>query len=216
MHKEIEFKVKISKEEFINFLQNKEIWKSIYINGLMVKEDILYESTNGVVRLRKNSSSSLDEPLEEFLFKDNVIKSSINSDICYKEKKIINGYENNEESESEVANPETFVKIMKAVGSKEKFRKEKRSISIGFDNLSKFKRLDWGSYGINPEFICVNQKYLYLEIEAIVDVSPKYFIDEINESKISEVISILEEAVKTLGFDPSKKDSRPWMEIVKE
>lgn len=216
MHKEIEFKIEISKEDFIKFLENEEIWKSIYINGLLIKEDILYESKKGVVRLRKNSAGHLGDSLDEFLFKDEILKSKINSDICYKEKEIINGYESNKESESEVANPETFIKIMEAVGSKEKFRKEKRSISISFEDLSKFKQLNWGSYAINPEFVCVNQKYLYLEIEAIVEVSPKYFIDDINDSKINEVISILEEAVKTLGFDPSKKDPRPWTEIVKK
>ena len=61
----------------------------------------------------------------------------------------------------------------------------------------------------NIEFVIVNDKFYYIEIEWIAD-----FTNKIRNS--NDVIEFLEGKVKELGFDPRNKDSRTWIQIVKD
>ena len=61
----------------------------------------------------------------------------------------------------------------------------------------------------NIEFVIVNDKFYYIEIEWIAD-----FTNKIRNS--NDVIEFLEGKIKELGFDPRNKDPRTWVQIVKD
>ena len=61
----------------------------------------------------------------------------------------------------------------------------------------------------NIEFVIVNDKFYYIEIEWISE-----FTNKIRNS--NDVIEFLEGKIKELGFDPRNKDSRTWIQIVKD
>ena len=104
--------------------------------------------------------------------------------------------------ETKIEDPDVFRHIMEALNVPVFFTKKKDAMEVVFKNdLMKDK--------YNIEFVIVNDKFYYIEIEWIAD-----FTNKIRNS--NDVIEFLEGKVKELGFDPRNKDSRTWIQIVKD
>ena len=115
---------------------------------------------------------------------------------CIKVKKIENGIELNQEFETFVQDDEAIRKLMEVQGLKKFFSKQKESISVysratGIDDIE-----------FHLELVTVN--------------GLKYAETEVVQSELAadKVRAGLEQYMKMLGLDVSKRDSRSWMEIL--
>lgn len=213
MGNELEFKIKLTPELIKSFMTNDKIWSEndLYIDEVSVKKDSYYKSpyiplkTGNIVRIRNEYSCGKYD--ERSFLTDNITNEYLEkispeckeSFICFKEKNIIDGCEITKEFES-INQEHVGEKIIAALGGEEYFSKEKKSISFKFFN-------DPNRGNFNIELVCVNKQYYYLEIEWVGD-----FTEEISDSE--KVFKYLENIVTKLGFDPSNKDPRSWMEII--
>lgn len=213
MGNELEFKIKLTPELVKSFMTNDKIWNEndLYIDEIMVKKDSYYKSpyvplkTGNIVRIRNEYSCGKYNDIS--FLTDNITDEELEkisseckeSFICFKEKSVIDGCEITKEFES-INQEHVGEKIIEALGGKEYFSKEKKSISFNF-----FYDPNRGNFNI--ELVCVNKQYYYLEIEWVGD-----FTEELSDSE--KVFKYLENIVTKLGFDSSNKDPRSWMEII--
>ena len=213
MGNELEFKIKLTPKLIKSFMENDKIWRDndLYIDEIMIKKDSYYKNpyvplkTGNIVRIRNEYSCGKYD--EKVFLTNNITDEEIeniqpeckSSFICFKEKTIVDGYEITKEFES-VNEEGVGEKIIEALGGKEYFSKEKKSISFNFFN-------DPNRGNFNIELVCVNKQYYYLEIEWVGDLT-----EELSDS--DKIFKYLENIVTKLGFDPSNKDPRSWMEII--
>ena len=180
MANEIEFKVEITKKEYEDFKKNNKKM----IKEFVSKSDEFYHKNDKgtVIRIRKSNDDYY---------------------LCYKEKTITSSKtEVTKEFETKIDDPDVFRHIMGALGESIFFKKTKDALEVVFDR-------DPLKDKYNIEFVIVNDKFYYIEIEWIAD-----FTSKIKNS--DDVIEFLEQKVRDLGFDPSNKDIRPWMQIIKD
>ena len=178
MANEIEFKIEITKDEYKEFEKNN---KNL-IEGYVHKSDEFYNcpTKGNVIRIRKTD--------DEYY-------------LCYKNKNFKGKVEVTDEYETKIEDPDVFRHIMEALNISVFFTKKKDAMEVVFKN-------DPMKDKYNIEFVIVNDKFYYIEIEWIAD-----FTNKIRNS--NDVIEFLEGKVKELGFDPRNKDSRTWIQIVK-
>lgn len=210
MANEIEFKINVGKSGIKKILDTKYFnSKNLCLYGFNIKRDMYFESSKEgeVIRIRQAQSvgmSNIDRFFDDIKFNE---KSFSESYLCYKNKGFSEDgkTEITNEYETQINDPEPFIKIMESKGVNVHFTKEKKSVLIEFVN-----DIYKNSYHI--ELVCVNNKHWYIEIE---------WIDEINENSVhfntvDKIISYLDGLVLELGFDPfNSKDPRSWKEIVK-
>ena len=169
MANEIEFKVKLTKEQIIEFF-NKRIKRNRCKNGKIlydsfyIKNDYYYETPNknDVIRIREEDKRvigliKLDaDPFEYCKYSDTI---NILKFLTYKKKSTVDGNEINEEFETNIYSKNVFEKIMESLGVKQYFRKNKISVTIDNQIVDEFV-----DYGIryNIDLVCVNDKYYYL------------------------------------------------------
>ena len=179
MANEIEFKIEITKDEYKEFEKNNKK----LIEGYVHKSDEFYYCSNigSVIRIRKSD--------DEYY-------------LCYKNKTFKGKVEVTDEYETKIEDPDVFRHIMKALNVPVSFTKKKDAMEVVLKN-------DPMKDKYNIEFVIVNDKFYYIEIEWVAE-----FTNKIRNS--NEVIKFLEGKIKELGFDPRNKDSRPWIQIVKD
>jgi len=206
MANEIEFKVPIEEKDLKRFLENKPLWTSLNLNTKYVetKLDEFFENpeTNkgNVVRIR---GVTILKSIDDFFKPGGKNNKDSKYYLCYKRKnKSSDGLsEITEEYETLIEDHTVFEKIMEACKHNIFFRKMKKAINVEF--LQDKQRNNY-----NIEFVCVNDKFYYLEVEWIGNFN--------NVAKNpNEVIKYLENRCRDLGFDPTNKDPRMWREIVK-
>lgn len=214
---EIEFKVKLTKEQFIEFF-NKRFRENCCEGGVIIydsfydKNDYYYKSPNkdDVIRIRdeiKRVFKMVKENTNPFKCCDKSDMIKALSFLCYKNKLIINGIEVNEEIETTIENEIVFDKIMESLGVEQYFHKNKKSILIDSQTGDEFV-----DYGIkyNIELVCVNDKYYYLEAEYIGLIGKDEKIKSASDAiKFLETRKIIKD-----NFDVSVKDPRSWIEII--
>lgn len=207
MANEIEFKINVGEEGIKKILDTDYFnSKNLCLCSFTIKRDMYFKpSKEGeVIRIRQNQSigmANVNKFFEEIKFDDKTFSESY---LCYKNKGFSDDGETEvtNEYETSIDDPEPFIKIMESKKSDVYFIKEKKSILIEISN-----DIHKNSYHI--ELVCVNNKHFYIEIEWVGDLLNPNF------NTTDKVISYLEGIILELGFNPFKKDSRPWMEIVK-
>lgn len=217
MANEIEFKVKLTKEQIIEFF-NKRIKRNRCKNGKIlydsfyIKNDYYYETPNkdDVIRIREEDKRvigliKLDTDPFEYCKYSNTI--NILKFLTYKKKSTVDGNEINEEFETNIYSKNVFEKIMESLGVKQYFRKNKISVTIDNQIVDEFV-----DYGIryNIDLVCVNDKYYYLEAEYTGIIGEDKKIKTTSDAiKFLETRKIIKD-----NFDVSVKDPRSWIEIV--
>ena len=179
MANEIEFKIEITKDEYKEFEKNNKK----LIKGYVYKSDEFYNCPikGNVIRIRKSDDDYY---------------------LCYKNKNFKGNVEVTDEYETKIEDPDVFRHIMEALNVSVFFTKKKDAMEVVLKNdpmKDKYK----------IEFVIVNDKFYYIEIEWISE-----FTNKIRNS--NDVIEFLESKIKELGFDPRNKDSRSWVQIVKD
>ena len=179
MANEIEFKIEITKDEYKEFEKNNKK----LIEGYVHKSDEFYNCPikGNVIRIRKSD--------DEYY-------------LCYKNKNFKGKVEVTDEYETKIEDTDVFRHIMEALNVSVFFTKKKDAMEVVFKN-------DPMKDKYNIEFVIVNDKFYYIEIEWIAD-----FTIKIRNS--NDVIEFLEGKIKELGFDPRNKDYRTWIQIVKD
>ena len=179
MANEIEFKIEITKDEYKEFEKNNKK----LIKGYVHKSDEFYNCPikGNVIRIRKSDDDYY---------------------LCYKNKNFKGNVEVTDEYETKIEDPDVFRYIMEALNVSVFFAKKKDAMEVVLKN-------DPMKDKYNIEFVIVNDKFYYIEIEWISE-----FTNKIRNS--NDVIEFLESKVKELGFDPRNKDSRSWVQIVKD
>ena len=195
MAKEIEIKIPVTDSEYDRLLQQmKEGTGAAGKLEHIIKKDEYFSRYDSEEERRASDeprvirirTEKTDEEAEEKSF------------FCFKFKTIQNGMEFNSENESFVQNGAVLKQFLEISGYKKYFEKHKES-------WSRYYEPDWAE-GIcfHPELVIVNG-HKYMETE--VTDSPK-------DPQL--VRQGLEKFVTGLGLDISKKDSRSWMEIIRE
>ena len=117
---------------------------------------------------------------------------------CLKFKTIQNGVEFNSENETLIQDEQPLELFMKYADYKKYFEKNKDSYAVYCNS----------DVDIEVEF----------HLELVIVNGHKYVEIEVTQSQLeSDRISrALEAFVVQLGFDPTKKDSRSWMEIIRD
>ena len=189
MANEIEFKIEITKDEYKEFEKNN---KNL-IEGYVHKFDEYYNCPikGNVIRIRKSDDDYY---------------------LCYKNKNFKGNVEVTAEYETKIKDPDVFRHIMEALNVSVFFTKKKDAMEVVFKN-DPMK----GKYNI--EFVIINDKFYYIEIEWIADFTNKIMAIKLSGLQLSDsndVIKFLEGKIKELGFDPRNKDSRSWIQIVKD
>ena len=179
MANEIEFKIEITKDEYKEFEKNNKKLIEEYVH----KSDEYYNCPikGNVIRIRKSDDDYY---------------------LCYKNKNFKGNVEVTDEYEIKIEDPDVFRRIMEALNVSVFFTKKKDAMEVVLKN-------DPMKDKYNIEFVIVNDKFYYIEIEWISE-----FTNKIRNS--NDVIEFLESKIKELGFDPRNKDSRTWIQIVKD
>lgn len=207
MANEIEFKINVGEEGIKKILDTNYFnSKNLCLCGFNIKRDMYFKpSKKGeVIRIRQEQSiemNNINKFFEEIKFDEKTFSESY---LCYKNKGFSDDGETEitNEYETRIDDPKPFIIIMQSKDSNMYFIKEKKSILIEFSN-----DIYKNSYHI--ELVCVNNEHYYIEIEWVDDLLGPNF------NTADKVITYLEGMILELGFDPFKKDSRPWMEIIK-
>ena len=179
MANEIEFKIEITKDEYKEFEKNNKNLIKEYVH----KSDEFYNcpTKGNVIRIRKSDDDYY---------------------LCYKNKNFNGKVEVTDEYETKIEDPDVFRRIMEALNVSVFFTKKKDAMEVVFKN-------DPMKDKYNIEFVIVNDKFYYIEIEWIADFTNKIM-------NANDAIEFLEGKIKELGFDPRNKDSRSWIQIVKD
>lgn len=207
MANEIEFKVEITREQLLHFFSDRARNLKVHARAAYMKLDEYYEAgskeKNEVIRIR--GQYPLDSVSDFLGFPhlgedDNEVRGEYY--LCYKEKTIVDGSEVSNEYESRIEDPNVFRKIMASKNIPMYFTKRKKALKVVFrDEDDEMKEK------YNIEFVIVNCRFYYIEIEWVSDFTDEYDTPD-------KVVKFLEEKIKLLGFDPSKKDSRTWKNII--
>ena len=216
MAREIELKLPLTQSQY-NFIYNFLLGKE-KINGLEIlntpplesieKFDEYYSLYNTreesrvagepqVIRLRSEKISLLyetDSPTEKNFSENSLFNEK--SFFCIKRKSVKNGVEFNEENETFVENPDVIRDLLLFSGYHKFFQKKKNALS---------------AYCLLPEILLSS---FHLELERVNGL--KYIEVEVTEEKESptKVRFALEKFISFFSLDPSKRDSRSWMEIL--
>ena len=179
MANEIEFKIEITKDEYKEFEKNNKKLIEEYVH----KSDEYYNCPikGNVIRIRKSDDDYY---------------------LCYKNKNFKGNVEVTDEYETKIEDPDVFRRIMEDLNVSVFFTKKKDAMEVVLKN-------DPMKDKYNIEFVIVNDKFYYIEIEWISE-----FTNKIRNS--NDVIEFLEGKIKELGFNPRNKDSRTWIQIVKD
>ena len=152
--------------------------------------------------LKKDEYFSRYDTLEERI-KNNepkVIRIRTEGEEVYftiKRKSIKNGIEVNEEKESLITNPEVLYDFLSLSGYHRWFNKEKEAYGYFYKSES------YSKLSFHMELVTVNgMKYLEVEVTDTLDYTE------------AEVTKALEDVIKDVGLDPSKKDERSWYELI--
>ena len=190
MGKEIEMKVPVSENEFQRLLDFASKTKSGVEHYL--KKDEYYS--------RYDSDEERKTKGEPKVIRIRTEKSDEEEKHFFtiKYKTIENGTEFNDESETFIEDVSVLEKFLKVSDYKKYFEKTKESYSAYYD--------------------CDSDKQIVFHIELVIINGLHYVEIEVTDSPADpkKVSAELEKFFTFLGLDSSKKDSRSWMQIIKE
>lgn len=188
MGREIEIKIPLTKEEYDSLFS--KIQQPPFTKPEHLLKSDTYFSRYDTLEERKQACKENKEPRVIRLRTDEY-ENQKKSYFCIKNKSIQNGIEFNDEHESLLEDPEVLKLFFKVAGYKEYFQKNKDAYSTYH-----------GDFHLELEKV---NGLTYVEIEVTTSDLPA---DTVRQN--------LEAFVKDLGLDPSKRDSRSWMEIIKQ
>ena len=195
MAKEIEMKIPLSDTEYDRLLQliKKGACSTGKLEHIFKKDEYFsrYDSeterkASDEPRVIRIRTEKTDDEPEEKSF------------FCFKFKTIQNGMEFNSENETFIQDGKILKQFLEISGYKKYFEKTKES-------WSQYYEPDWA------QGICFHE-------ELVIVNGHKYVETEVTDSPIEPQIvkEGLERFMSELGLDISKKDSRSWMEIIRE
>lgn len=221
MSSEIEFKIPMTIETAKSVLA--KIFNDNISYMLKIKQDKYWKrpgastSNINVIRLRsdhfvKDSELAVyDNLVESWFFAEftndqlsNLDTSDDERFLTYKNKVVVNNIERNEELEESVSSSMWNVlnRCFNNIGECY-FNKVKRCLT--------FKKCYNDNFTMTIDVCNVNNKYYYFEIEKVINES------YISETDINTYTHHMEDYIKNeFGLNPMDKDSRPWMEIIRE
>ena len=210
MGKEVEFKIKITEEEFETFLNNRNKIKSFHLSDMCLwahKSDKYYKSIlqdgadNRFVRIRKECTrfarirNGMIDLLRNTEYDGYPYK--IRTLVTIKNKTVDPSTKCEINEEDEIYCDEKQSKFFEKMCTDfmiQFFSKEKTSIKFTYES-------------INIEFVCVpGVDGIFLEIEDTSD----------DDSDPNRQISHLESIVTEMGFNPENKVQESWIELMRQ
>ena len=220
---EIEFKIKMTKSEAEKVLDKIFTFSNGY--SIHTKVDRYWKRpgasvTNiNVVRVRSDhivkdqELPDTDEPVKDWFFNPDYnpnhipVKYTLDDEkyITHKNKTISNGSECNVEREQHISNAiwEIVEKCFDDIGESY-FNKIKRCLSF-------YRDCDDGTSKICVDVCNVNNGYFYFEIETVT------FRNSTTDEEREKLLKDMNDYIKSeFGLNPNNKDSRSWMQIIRE
>ncbi len=221
MSQEIELKIPLTQNEYNNFYENvfccetdeKQFFNNVEFystnKNLITKSDEFYSRyTTRKEREENNEPSGIRLRVETETATTEIatnLGTQILSTRAYftiKRKSSKNGIEINEENETFIKNSDVLKQFFEVAGYKCWFKKVKTAYSC---------YADYEGLTFHVELVKVNN-LPYIEIEVVSEQNMKTDSFE----NVDSIATKLEDFVKVIGFDPSKKDARSWRDILEQ
>ena len=253
MGREIEVKIPLMQKEFMKImawiLESEKNPGIVFKNREIVfKTDEYYSQYKSmksrlkneprVIRIRTQTKTtdfldliekeSFEEICERFSEKRKQCLGKAESFFAIKTKRIQNGIEFNEESETTLENPDVLRQFFAQTKFHKWFQKEKialgtKCIALAAENCAPLVP-DGGDKNCAPDIVSAQSEFsasntrpleFHLELE-LVNGLPYIEIEYIKEDEPAENVRIaLYNLIERLSLDKSKKDSRSWVQIIK-
>ena len=253
MGREIEVKIPLMQKEFMKImawiLESEKNPGIVFKNREIVfKTDEYYSQYKSmksrlkneprVIRIRTQTKTtdfldliekeSFEEICERFSEKRKQCLGKAESFCAIKTKRIQNGIEFNEESETTLENPDVLRQFFAQTKFHKWFQKEKialgtKCIALAAENCAPLVP-DGGDKNCAPDIVSAQSEFsasntrpleFHLELE-LVNGLPYIEIEYIKEDEPAENVRIaLYNLIERLSLDKSKKDSRSWVQIIK-
>ena len=176
------------KKKFNNQNQKKNYFRTnfndynniIPINNGSLEFKPIYQTSDNLININKNSKFKKDNSLNTFNKNENSIDFDNNNINIYNEIKNINNNINNEESESNQSNEKVIVKILESFKDKKKIKSNKNNNKNLFDINHSFEKKCNNSFKNN---INENIKNNYLESNISINNKNKNLNDNNNDNK---------------------------------
>lgn len=253
MGREIEVKIPLMQKEFMKImawiLESEKNPGIVFKNREIVfKTDEYYSQYKSmksrlkneprVIRIRTQTKTtdfldliekeSFEEICERFSEKRKQCLGKAESFFAIKTKRIQNGIEFNEESETTLENPDVLRQFFAQTKFHKWFQKEKialgtKCIALAAENCAPLvpdggdKNCALDIVSAQSEFSASNIRPLefHLELE-LVNRLPYIEIEYTKEDETAENVRVaLDNLIERLSLDKSKKDSRSWVQIIK-
>ena len=253
MGREIEVKIPLMQKEFMKImawiLESEKNPGIVFKNREIVfKTDEYYSQYKSmksrlkneprVIRIRTQTKTtdfldliekeSFEEICARFSEKRKQCLGKAESFFAIKTKRIQNGIEFNEESETPLENPDVLRQFFAQTKFHKWFQKEKialgtKCVALVSENCAPLV-LDAGDKNCAPDIVSAQSEFsasnirpleFHLELE-LVNRLPYIEIEYTKEDETAENVRIaLDNLIERLSLDKSKKDSRSWVQIIK-